>query len=115
MPLKPHPLTREEKLLAEHSVQLGNIVEAIKTISTSGGMADTSIIEGQLSELRGRIDLIDAKHNTLVTQLQQLNTLLTAVQSAYVENTDTVAAPTPDTIQEIISHLNIVIPDDQQL
>ena len=115
MSLNPHPLTREEKLLAEHSVQLGNIVEAIKTISTSGGMGDTSVIETTLDELRGRIDMIEHKQTSFVTQLQQLNTLLSGLQSAYVENSDTVAAPTPDTIQEIIDHLNITIPDNQQL
>ena len=111
----PHPLTREEKLLAEHSVQLGNIVEAIKTISTSGGAADISVIENQLAELTGRIQAVEAVQASNLTKLTQLNTLLTTIQTAYVENSDTVAAPTPDTIQEIIDHLNITIPGDQQL
>ena len=111
----PHPLTREEKLLAEHSVQLGNIVEAIKTITTSGGTEGLSTIENQLAELTGRIQAVEAVQANNLTKLTQLNTLLTTIQTAYVENSDTVAAPTPDTIQEIIDHLNITIPGDQQL
>ena len=110
-----HPLTREEKLLAEQSVQLGNIVEAIKTMGGSGGLETLTTIESQVAELTGRIQAVEAVQQQNLTKLTQLQTLLTAIQQAYVENTDTVAAPTPDTIREIIDHLNIVIPDDQQL
>ena len=110
-----HPLTREEKLLAEHSVQLGNIVEAIKTIGGSGGTDSLVTIENQIAELTGRIQAVEAIQQQNLTKLTQLQTLLTAIQQAYVEDSDTVAAPTPDTIREIVDQLQIIIPDDQQL
>lgn len=110
-----HPLTREEKLLAEHSVQLGNIVEAIKTIGGSGGVETLTTIEAQVAELTGRIQAVEAVQQQNLTKLTQLQTLLTAIQQAYVEDSDTVAAPTPDTIREIVDQLQIIIPDDQQL
>ena len=110
-----HPLTREEKLLAEHSVQLGNIVEAIKTIGGSGGTDSLVTIENQIAELTGRIQAVEAIQQQNLTKLTQLQTLLTAIQQAYVEDADTIAAPTPDTIREIVDALNIIIPTDQQL
>ena len=110
-----HPLTREEKLLAEHSVQLGNIVEAIKSIGSSGGMDAINTIQTQLTELLGRLQAVEAVQQQNQTSLQNLGSLLSNIQTAYAEDTDTVAAPTPDTIREIIEQLNITIPADQQL
>ena len=96
------PLTREQKLMAEQVVQLGNIAEAIR----AAAMGENSS------------DLIQEIHD-LKTQLQTLATERAQLQSALATSTAQVAELqtklnditdgdiTPDNINEVMSHLNI--------
>ena len=95
-------LTREQKLMAEQVVQLGNIVEAIRAgisgENSSSLMAEIAELKTKLTELtQQRADLQSAlaASSTQVAELQtQLNTL-------------TKGDITPDSINEVMSHLGI--------
>lgn len=97
-----NPLTREQKLLAELVVQLGNIAEAI-------GLASAGDHE---NELLDEIEQLQTQLETLTTQRAQLTAALAAsneqvslLQQALdrVTNVDL----TPDSLEEVMSHLNI--------
>lgn len=96
-----NPLTREQKLMAELVVQLGNIAEAIQAATGSGGTSlETKINELQIqlanaAEERSHLSTALANANNKVAELQ--------VQLSNVPDGDI----TPDTIQDVISHLNI--------
>ena len=95
-------LTREQKLMAEQVVQLGNIAEAIRAAAmgenSSTLMEEISQLKAQLTELtQQRADLQSAlaASSAQVAELQtQLNTL-------------TDGDITPDNINEVMSHLGI--------
>ena len=78
-------LTREQKLLAEIIVQLGNISEAINVLATK----DVEILEGKVSDLESR--------------LASLHMLTSQAESTYT-------AVTPDTLNDVVSTLGIELP-----
>jgi hypothetical protein len=78
-------LTREQKLLAEIAVQLGNISEAINNFT----VGDLTLMDQKITELENRIALINAQSNQLVQQVTQ---------------------PTPDSVNDVVSTLGIELP-----
>ena len=78
-------LTREQKLLAEIAVQLGNISEAINNFT----VGDLTLMDQKITELENRIALINAQSNQLVQQVTQ---------------------PTPDSVNDVVSTLGIQLP-----
>jgi len=96
------PLTREQKLMAEQVVQLGNIAEAIR----AAAMGENS------SDLIQEIHDLKAQLQTLATERAQLQTALAASTTQVAElqaqlNDITDGDITPDNINEVMSHLNI--------
>jgi hypothetical protein len=78
-------LSREQKLLAEIAVQLGNISEAINNFT----VGDLTLMDQKITELENRIALINAQSNQLVQQVTQ---------------------PTPDSVSDVVSTLGIQLP-----
>ena len=78
-------LSREQKLLAEIIIQLGNISEAINNFT----VGDLSLMDQKVTELETRIALLNAQSN----QLQ-----------------NTVAQSTPDTLTDVVTTLGIDLP-----
>jgi hypothetical protein len=78
-------LSREQKLLAEIIIQLGNISEAINNFT----VGDLSLMDQKVTELENRIALLNAQSNQL---------------------TNTVVQTTPDTLNDVVSTLGIELP-----
>jgi len=78
-------LTREQKLLAEIAVQLGNISEAINNFT----VGDLTLMDQKITELENRIALINAQSSQLQQQVTQ---------------------PTPDSVSDVVSTLGIQLP-----
>ena len=102
------PLTREQKLMAEQVVQLGNIAEAIRAAAagedSSNLMQKISELQADLtaaSEERAQLSAALAAANERVAELQ---TQLSAVSEGDI---------TPDNINEVMSHLNIEYGEQQ--
>jgi uncharacterized protein YlxW (UPF0749 family) len=96
------PLTREQKLMAEQVVQLGNIAEAIR----AAAMGENS------SDLMQEIHDLKAQLQTLATERAQLQTALASSTTQIAElqaqiNVVTDGDITPDNINEVMSHLGI--------
>ena len=96
------PLTREQKLMAEQVVQLGNIAEAIR----AAAMGENS------SDLMQEIQDLKQQLQTLASERAQLQTALAASTTQVAElqaqlNSITEGDITPDNINEVMSHLNI--------
>ena len=78
-------LTREQKLLAEIAVQLGNISEAINNFT----VGDLTLMDQKITELENRIALLNAQSNQLTQQVTQA---------------------TPDSVNDVVSTLGIELP-----
>ena len=78
-------LSREQKLLAEIAVQLGNISEAINNFT----VGDLTLMDQKITELENRIALINAQSAQLQQQVTQ---------------------PTPDSVNDVVSTLGIQLP-----
>ena len=78
-------LSREQKLLAEIAVQLGNISEAINNFT----VGDLTLMDQKITELENRIALINAQSSQLQQQVTQ---------------------PTPDSVNDVVSTLGIQLP-----
>ena len=78
-------LSREQKLLAEIAVQLGNISEAINNFT----VGYLTLMDQKITELENRIALINAQSNQLVQQVTQ---------------------PTPASVNDVVSTLGIQLP-----
>jgi hypothetical protein len=78
-------LSREQKLLAEIAVQLGNISEAINNFT----VGDLTLMDQKITELENRIALINAQSLQLQQQVTQ---------------------PTPDSVSDVVSTLGIQLP-----
>ena len=105
MSFDPTPLSREEKLLAEQCVQLGNITEAVRSISFTQQNAD---LDSKVTELTTKIATLEAANTSLVSAVAAVQALVTALQSSGGGSSE--SEPTHDTLQEIIDHLNIELP-----
>ena len=78
-------LSREQKLLAEIAVQLGNISEAINNFT----VGDLTLMDQKITELENRIALITAQSAQLTQQVTQ---------------------PTPDSVSDVVTTLGIQLP-----
>ena len=98
------PLTREQKLLAEIIVQLGNVAESIR--SAAAGQ-DSSSLMAQIAELQSELQTLAANNAALSQQLADANNLVSTLQTAAAAAS--VGDITPDNIAEVIAHLGIEV------
>lgn len=96
------PLTREQKLQAEFVVQLGNIAEAIRSAARG---EDSSALQTQIATLQSEMTALTTNNAALSQQLADANQMVSDLQAqiAAAHQGDI----TPDSIQEVIEHLNI--------
>ena len=95
-------LTREQKLMAEQVVQLGNIAEAIRAAAAG---EDSSNLLTKIEELRTELATASQERADLTTALATANAKVAELQQALavVHEGDV----TPDNINEVMSHLGI--------
>ena len=95
-------LTREQKLMAEQVVQLGNIAEAIRAAAAG---EDNSNLLTKIEELQAELATASQERADLTTALANANTKVAELQQALaiVHEGDI----TPDNINEVMSHLGI--------
>ena len=95
-------LTREQKLLAEIVVQLGNITEAIQSAAQG---EDSSDLNNKIEALQQQLAAVSSARAALQTQLAEAQTLNAELQSqlARIHEGDI----TPDNINEVLEHLGI--------
>ena len=95
-------LTREQKLMAEQVVQLGNIVEAIRAAAAG---EDSSNLLTKIEELQTELATASQERAQLTSALANANTKVAELQQALsiVHEGDI----TPDNINEVMSHLGI--------
>ncbi len=96
------PLTREQKLLAEIVVQLGNITEAVQSAAQG---EDSSALNTQIQALQTQLANVANARASLQLQLAESQTLNADLQTqlAAVNAGDI----TPDNINEVMSNLGI--------
>ena len=95
-------LTREQKLLAEIVVQLGNITEAIQSAAAG---EDSSDLTNKIDALQAQLAAVSSARAALQTQLAEATTLNAELQSqlAKIHEGDI----TPDNINEVMTTLGI--------
>jgi hypothetical protein len=96
------PLTREQKLLAEIVVQLGNITEAVQSAAQG---EDSSVLNGKIDALQSQLASVASARAVLQQQLAEAQTLNADLQTqlAVIYEGDI----TPDNINQVMSTLNI--------
>ena len=97
-----NPLTREQKLMAELVVQLGNITEAIRAAASG---EDSSTLMTKIQELQTELTSAAQERSELSTALASANSKVAELQTSltHVHEGDI----TPDSINEVMSTLNI--------
>ena len=95
-------LTREQKLLAEIVVQLGNITEAIQSAAMG---EDSSNLNQKIDALQAQLASVSSARAQLQTQLAEAMTLNAELQEQLVSVHD--GDITPDNINEVMQHLGI--------
>jgi septal ring factor EnvC (AmiA/AmiB activator) len=95
-------LTREQKLLAEIVVQLGNITEAIQA---AAGGENSGELSQQIQALQTQLASVSSARAALQTQLAEAQTLNAELQAQLVAIHD--GDITPDNINEVMQHLGI--------
>ena len=95
-------LTREQKLLAEIVVQLGNITEAIQSASQG---VDSSDLNNKIDALQSQLAAVSSARAALQTQLAEATTLNAELQSQLAKVHD--GDITPDNINEVMTNLGI--------
>ena len=102
------PLTREQKLMAEQVVQLGNIAEAIRAAAAG---EDSSNLINKINELQADLTAAAEERSQLSAALASANERVAELQTqlAAVSEGDI----TPDNINEVMSHLNIEYGEQQ--
>ena len=97
-----NPLTREQKLLAEIVVQLGNITEAIQSAAAG---EDSSDLNNKIDALQSQLAAVSSARAALQQQLAEATTLNAELQQqlAKIHEGDI----TPDNINEVMSTLGI--------
>ena len=98
------PLTREQKLQAEFVVQLGNIAEAIRSAARG---EDSSELNATIASLQAEVSNLAASNANLSQQLADANNLVSELQSQI--NRLHEGDITPDSIQEVMEHLDIQV------
>ena len=96
------PLTREQKLMAEQVVQLGNIAEAIRAAAMGENSSD--LIQ-EIHDLKAQLQTLATERAQLQTALAASTTQIAELQSQLNDVTD--GDITPDNISEVMSHLGI--------
>ena len=97
-----NPLTREQKLLAEIVVQLGNITEAVQSAARG---EDSSGLNTQIQALQAQLATVANARATLQQQLAESQTLNADLQTQLAASND--GDITPDNINEVMSTLGI--------
>lgn len=106
MNFTPNPLSREQKLIAEVVVQLGNIVEQLQIIA--GGGAEVQDYEQQIATLQTALAQVQQEKAELIETLQQSQAVITTLQNQVASNVVTGVDPgTPDNITEVMQQLGI--------
>ena len=97
-----NPLTREQKLLAEIVVQLGNITEAIQSAAAG---EDSSDLNNKIEALQSQLAAVSSARAALQSQLAEATTLNAELQTqlAAIHEGDI----TPDNINQVMSTLGI--------
>jgi chromosome segregation ATPase len=95
-------LTREQKLLAEIVVQLGNITEAIQSAAAG---EDSSDLNNKIDALQAQLAAVSSARAALQQQLAEATTLNAELQTqlATIHEGDI----TPDNINEVMTTLGI--------
>jgi septal ring factor EnvC (AmiA/AmiB activator) len=95
-------LTREQKLLAELVVQLGNITEAIQA---AAGGENSSDLSEKIDQLQAQLAAVSSARAQLQTQLAEAQTQNAELQAKLAQIHD--GDITPDSIDEVMAHLGI--------
>ena len=103
-----NPLTREQKLMAELVVQLGNITEAIRAAAAG---EDSSDLMTKINELQLQLANAAEERSHLSNALASANEKVAELQAQLSHVTD--GDITPDNINEVMSHLNIEYGEQQ--
>ena len=98
------PLSREQKLLAEIIVQLGNVTEAIRAAANGDNSSDLS---AQIAVLQTELTSLTADNATLTQQLANSSGLVSQLQQQIAEHSQ--GDITPDSINEVIAHLGMEV------
>ena len=95
-------LTREQKLLAEIVVQLGNITEAVQSAAQG---QDSNDLTNKIDALQQQLAAVSSARAALQTQLAEATNINAELQSqlAKIHAGDI----TPDNINEVLEHLGI--------
>ena len=103
------PLTREQKLLAEIVVQLGNITEAIQSAAAG---EDSSDLNNKIDALQSQLAAVSSARAALQSQLADATTLNAELQQqlAAIHEGDI----TPDNINQVMSTLGIDYDTEEQ-
>ena len=96
------PLTREQKLLAEIVVQLGNITEAVQSAAQG---EDSSTLHTQIQTLQTQLATVANARAELQQQLAAAQTMNADLQTQLASIHD--GDVTPDNINEVMSTLGI--------
>ena len=104
-----NPLTREQKLLAEIVVQLGNITEAIQSAAAG---EDSSDLNNKIDALQSQLAAVSSARAALQSQLADATTLNAELQQqlAAIHEGDI----TPDNINQVMSTLGIDYDTEEQ-
>lgn len=97
-----NPLTREQKLLAEIVVQLGNITEAVQSAAAG---EDSSDLNAKIDALQTQLASVASARAALQQQLAEVQTLNADLQTqlATIHEGDI----TPDNINQVMNTLGI--------
>ena len=95
-------LTREQKLLAEIVVQLGNITEAIQSAAAG---EDSSVLNAKIDQLQSQLAAVSSARAALQSQLAEAQNMNAELQTelAKVHEGDI----TPDNINQVMQTLGI--------
>ena len=99
-----NPLTREQKLLAEIIVQLGNVSEAIRQASQGDNSGE---LASQVGSLQSELTALTADNASLAQQLADSNLMVSQLQQQLQVNL--AHDITPDSVNEVIQHLGIEV------
>ena len=103
-----NPLTREQKLLAEIVVQLGNITEAIQSAAAG---EDSSDLMSKIDSLQAQLASVSSARAALQSELAEAQTLNAELQQQLVAISE--GDITPDNINEVMTTLGIDYDDEQ--
>ena len=95
-------LTREQKLMAEQIVQLGNIAEAIRAAAMG---ENSSTLMTEIHELKAQLTTLTQERADLQSALAASSVQIAELQTQL--NTLTDGDITPDNINEVMTHLGI--------